>query len=446
VSVPKLLAEVQTGLGGSVVAFAGSRTGQRLVLEPATGTLDTPPGDRVPIAVPGFEDWSIAIRSRPVQFDPPFQLLLLAVLLGTAAVSMVWWLARQVVAPAEQLAQQRDRLGQLYQTARSDALEDSLTGLGNHRAFMEEFDRQLEGSRRYKTPLSLLLIDLDDFKLVNDSAGHAVGDQMLVEMGRLLRSALRRPDRSFRIGGDEFAVLMPHTESAGALLVGRRLLAACIEPRPASAFPRPFAFSGGISASPELSSSRSELFGQADAALYECKRHGRTTVAVFDPTRAHPNLDPQARSDLSAKVARVVAVGALKAVYQPIVDLRTGRVIGFEGLVRPAPDSGFESAVSLFTAAEETGRTFELDRACIEAVIRGARQIGRPDAEHEHLAAQPGGARVQRRQPRLTPRPPWVRPPEGDARADRARGGRGHRSAPGGDRRVPARRHSDRRR
>ncbi len=377
-SIPALLAEAQTGLGGSVVAYASTPTRARVVLEPDTNTLDTPPGERVPIDAPGFEDWSIAIRPRPIQFDFPLPLLLLVFVLSSAAVAIVWWLARQVIDPAERLERASAKLGQLYETARNNALEDSLTGLGNHRAFMEEFDRQLEESRRYNRPVALLLLDLDDFKLVNDSAGHAVGDRMLVEMGRLLRATLRRSDRPFRIGGDEFAVLMPHTTTENALLVGRRLLASCTEPRPASAFPRPFAFSAGISACPEFSRSRSELFGQADAALYDGKRHGRTTVTIFDPNRARLDLDPQARSELSTRVAHVVAVGALRAVYQPVVDLRTGRVVGFEGLVRPAPDSGFDNASSLFAAAEASGRTLELDRACIEEVIRGARQLA-PD-------------------------------------------------------------------
>jgi diguanylate cyclase (GGDEF)-like protein len=243
---------------------------------------------------------------------------------------------------------------------------------------MEEFDRQLEQSKRYGHPVSLLLIDLDDFKLVNDSAGHAVGDQMLLETGRLLRASMRRSDRAFRIGGDEFAVLMPHTTAEMAELVGRRLLYACTEPRPSSAFSRGFAFSAGVSSCPDFSTSRSELFAQADAALYSSKRHGRTTVTVFDPEKARPAVDQEARSELSTRVARVVAVGALSAVYQPIVDLASGQVVGFEGLIRPAPDSGFADAGTLFAAAEAAGRTFELDRACLETVIRGARQLA-PD-------------------------------------------------------------------
>ena len=88
-------------------------------------------------------------------------------------------MARQVIRPAEELEASRGRLRELYEVARLDALRDALTGLGNHRAFHEEFDRQLESARRYSTPLALVLIDLDDFKLVNDTVGPCRGDELL---------------------------------------------------------------------------------------------------------------------------------------------------------------------------------------------------------------------------------------------------------------------------
>ena len=121
-----------------------------------------------------------------------------------------------------------------------------------------------------------------------------------------------------------------------------------------------------------------ELFEQADAALLDGKRHGRTTVGVYDPERAGEMLDQQARAELSAKVARVVAARSLRPVYQPIVDLGTGRVLGFEGLVRPTPDAPFDNPGALFAAAEAGGRTTELDFACIETVLSGMGRIA-PD-------------------------------------------------------------------
>ena len=376
ISSDALLADALAGLDAQALVLDGAGT-------PAVGgaTADVAGFSnaiREPIGAAGFGDWSVLVQSRPVGFELSAAWFLGTLALGFVALLLVWWLARQVIRPARQLEQASERLSEMYRSARTDALEDALTGLGNHRAFMEEFDRQLESARRYNAPVSLLLVDLDDFKLVNDSAGHAVGDELLMEVGRLLRSTLRRPDRPFRIGGDEFAVLMPHTDSGQAEIVARRLLAQCVEHRRGSAFPRPFSFSGGISCAPEFGMTRTEVFAQADTALYASKHSGRTAVQVFDPAHARPTIDQQTLSALSAAVSRVVTVGALRPVYQPIVDLRTGRVVGFEGLVRPDPDSGFTDPTELFMAAESTGRTLELDRACLEAVVAGARQIG-PD-------------------------------------------------------------------
>ncbi|HEX9045079.1 MAG TPA: EAL domain-containing protein [Candidatus Limnocylindrales bacterium] len=383
ISMSALLANAQVGVRGQVVAIVGTSPRQLVIgpngpVTPAASALPFANAGRAPLTVPGLETWSIGIVPETLEIQMPAALLGALVALYVLAVILIAWLAHKVVGPAEQLDRARARLRDLYESARSDALQDALTGLGNHRAFMEEFDRQVEESRRYGADLSLLIIDLDDFKLVNDSAGHAVGDQLLVEVGRLLESTLRRPDRSFRIGGDEFAVLMPHTSSEAALVVARRLLAHCTEPRRDSPFPRPFAFTGGISSCPEFSMRRDELFAQADAALYDGKRRGRTTVSVFDPSRPDTKLEPGARAELSAKVARVVAAKALRPVYQPVVDLRTGRVLGFEGLIRPTAEAPFSNPGELFEAAELGGRTTELDFACIDTVLSGVHMLA-PD-------------------------------------------------------------------
>jgi diguanylate cyclase (GGDEF)-like protein len=293
-----------------------------------------------------------------------------------SAIVLVAWMAREVVRPAAELAASRHDLGQLYESARTHALEDSLTGLANHRAFQEEFERQLAASARYGMPVSLLLIDLDDFKTVNDSAGHAAGDDLLVEVGRLLRSHIRQSDRAFRIGGDEFAVLMPHCDADSAAIIANRLLATCLEPRPASGFPRGFAFSAGTTSAPAFGTSRDQLFAQADEALYRAKRDGRCTVRVYDPSTAGAIVDARALAERSAAVAEVIHSGGLHPVYQPIVDLVSGRVVAFEGLIRLPEDAPFSDPGQLFRAAEASGRTFDLDLACIAAVVDGAGPLG----------------------------------------------------------------------
>ena len=259
-----------------------------------------------------------------------------------------------------------------YEAALADALLDPLTRLGNHRAFQEELDRQVAAALRYEHSLALLLIDLDEFKAVNDGRGHAGGDRVLRGFGQLVTGSLRRADRAFRIGGDEFAVLLPHTDLEGAGVVARRLLSHALQPRFRSPDVEALSFSGGVSALPELAVGSAQLHAQADAALYAAKRGGRTAVATFDPAM----MVPQAGSDASsAAVAAVIAHGQLRPVYQPIVRLHDGRVLGVEGLIRPVPPAPFADPLTLFAAAEATGRLTALDLACIEAIVAGAGEL-----------------------------------------------------------------------
>ena len=258
-----------------------------------------------------------------------------------------------------------------YQAAVADALRDPLTGLGNHRAFQEELDRQTEHALRYNVAVALVLIDLDEFKLINDNAGHASGDQTLASFGGLLAVALRRVDRSFRIGGDEFALLLPHTDAEAAYIVARRLLVSALQPTVRDGKARPVSFSAGISALPDPASGRSQLYTQADVALYAAKRAGRTEVMIFDP-------DDQvgaSAAGTSAAVAEVIARGLLRPVYQPIVELASGTTLGYEGLIRPISPAPYADPASLFAAAAESGHVVALDMACVEAIVSGARLL-----------------------------------------------------------------------
>jgi len=155
----------------------------------------------------------------------PFMRYLVSSLVATALVGVA--LYHLVVSP---LARSRADLTVRYEAALADALADPLTGLGNHRAFQEELDRQVDGAQRYGAPVALVLIDLDDFKSINDTKGHAFGDQALAHFGALVKRGLRKVDRSFRVGGDEFAILLPQTDGEAAKIVIRRLLATALQP------------------------------------------------------------------------------------------------------------------------------------------------------------------------------------------------------------------------
>jgi diguanylate cyclase (GGDEF)-like protein len=287
-------------------------------------------------------------------------------------------LARRVMRPTEELAASHDRLQRLYDQARLDALIDPISGLGNHRAFQEELTRQIEDARRHSQSLALALIDLDDLKRVNDEEGHAGGDEVLAAMGRLISAASRAADRGFRIGGDEFAVLLPRANADMATVVVRRLLGSALNaeaPRPGA---RPFSFSAGLSAYPSPAGDGQRLFRQADAALYWAKKHGRTDVQAFDPERHGAADDRRSTPELAEAVMEIAARKAVKPVYQTVYDLRTGEPVGFEGLVRPVDGAGFRDTQSLFVAAEAAERTVELDLVCVEVVAAGATL---PDSE-----------------------------------------------------------------
>lgn len=293
---------------------------------------------------------------------PPLARLVLALIV---AGSVGFGLVGRAIAP---LARSRDEIHDRYEAAVAESLTDPLTGLGNHRAFQEEVERQTEEAQRYETPLSLVVIDLDEFKTINDTHGHAAGDRTLAAFGRLLGTSMRRPDRGYRVGGDEFALLLPHTDAQGAWVVARRLLASALSPPLREDGAESISFSAGVSCTPGLATSRAQLFSQADAALYAAKRAGRTEVRIFDPQIAAEPVP----SESSAAIAQIIAEGQLRPVYQPIVSIDDRRVLGMEGLIRPVDPAPFGDPLSLLAAAEATGHIVPLDLACLETVVAGA--------------------------------------------------------------------------
>ncbi len=302
------------------------------------------------------------VASPVITTDESMALLIAA----TGAVAVLLAALRATVGP---LVATHAELQVRYEEALADALRDPLTGLGNHRAFHEDLEREVAAALRYDVPAALVLLDLDEFKSVNDGHGHAAGDRVLRGFGELLRSGLRLADRPFRVGGDEFAVLLPHTDAEGARIVMRRILAQSLQPSVRTADVEPISFSAGISSLPALGRSSAELYSQADAALYAAKRRGRTEVAVFGPTLESAAPDS---TSASAAVAEVIAHGWLGAVFQPVVSLLTGRVVGVEGLIRPLPPAPFTGPGELLEAAEASGRLVTLDLACIETIVANA--------------------------------------------------------------------------
>jgi len=285
-------------------------------------------------------------------------------------------LIRPLLRDIRRLDSENDRLREQYSKARLDSLIDGLTGLGNHRAFQEELARQLEHAGRTNSKLALMLVDVDDLKKINDERGHATGDRLLAAVGWTVMALLRRNDRAFRVGGDEFAIILPGADIETGVSVGRRMLASALNGGDPSRPIESFSLSIGVSAVPTPSTvAGSLLYRHADAALYWCKRHGRTNVVAFDPGLHGSDTGPEQPREITEAIERIIAERLLRPVYQPIFSIVTGEAIGFEGLIRPAEGAPIGDPSSLFTAAEKAGRTVELDMACLEVIAEGASDL-----------------------------------------------------------------------
>ena len=185
-------------------------------------------------------------------------------------------------------------------------------------------------------------------------------------------NSVRRGDRAFRVGGDEFAVILPNADIETGLVVARRMLASALNGGYKGAGTiDPFSLSIGISAFPAPSAMGNLLYRHADAALYWCKRHGRTNAVAYDPGRHGVSPDERSIEDVSAALGTILArTRASTRLPAHLLDLDR-RVIGYEGLIRPTDGSPMVDASSLFAAAERVDRTVELDMACLSVVADG---------------------------------------------------------------------------
>ena len=253
------------------------------------------------------------------------------------------------------------------------ALHDSLTGLPNRALVSDRLEQALARAARDLTPVSVLFLDLDHFKTINDGAGHSVGDLVLVEVGRRLAAAVRPSDTVARLGGDEFAVICEGADATTADQVADRILAALAEPIVADDDGRTLYVSAsvGIAAAPPLDAE--ELLSHADAAMYDAKARGRSRARVFDSAMAataHEQLE------LSNDLRHALEHDELEVHYQPIVDLERGELVGVEALCRwNHPRLGWVPPDRFVTLAEETGLIAGLDRWMLQQATRDTRVL-----------------------------------------------------------------------
>jgi diguanylate cyclase (GGDEF)-like protein len=262
------------------------------------------------------------------------------------------------------LEQSLDRLQQLEDRLVYQASHDALTQLPNRSLLLERVTEALAGDRQ----IAILFIDLDDFKNVNDSLGHAAGDELLVVVARRLSMHLPAGASAARLGGDEFAVLLPNVDdTVGVSLVAEQLLAALGTPLPIAGRAVPVRASIGVALSASVRDA-SELLRNADVAMYSAKKLGKHRVAVFEPWL---HEEAMRRYALSADIDRAIRQHEFVVHFQPIVELTTRNVVGAEALMRwHHPVQGLLPASEFIGIAEESDVVVAIRRIVLEQVCR----------------------------------------------------------------------------
>jgi diguanylate cyclase (GGDEF)-like protein/PAS domain S-box-containing protein len=262
------------------------------------------------------------------------------------------------------------------------AFHDPVTGLANRALFVERVRHAVARSRRDGSGLAVVFLDLDDFKTINDSLGHAAGDQVLLEVAKRLNEEIRASDTAARFGGDEFALLLEGIDSAAeATDTAERILGSLLTPLGVEHKELEIRSSLGIAMQDGGTPvDADELIRNADAAMYIAKREGKGAFRLFEPEMHAGVLE---RLELRAELQRAITTGQLELHYQPVVRLGDGTVAGVEALVRwRHPERGLIAPDTFIPLAEEMGLIVPIGRWVLREGCRQALEFQR-QLEHD---------------------------------------------------------------
>jgi diguanylate cyclase (GGDEF)-like protein/PAS domain S-box-containing protein len=262
---------------------------------------------------------------------------------------------------------------------------DSLTGLPNRFLFDDRLDTALALAERHRTPLAVLFVDLDRFKLVNDTLGHSVGDGVLRLVAARLGSCLRDSDTLARRGGDEFIAILPDTDQRGAAHVAQKLVDSLRTPLDAAGSDVLVTASVGVAMYPDNGTDRDTLLKAADLAMYGAKEMGRDTHQLFS---AALREDVERRVSMERGLRTAIVRSKLVVFFQPIMDTRTGRPMAVEALVRwPDERGGGMTLPNEFVPlAEHTGLIVPLGELVLREAVRAMKTLPRGKAAPLNLA------------------------------------------------------------
>ena len=234
------------------------------------------------------------------------------------------------------------------------AHHDALTGLPNRILLHDRINSELAHARRQQTSAALLFLDLDRFKIINDSLGHAVGDQLLRVIARRLNNCVRDEDTVARLGGDEFMVLLPRISgSADAGRIARKIIDCLIDPISCNGHELHITTSIGISIFPYDGSDAETLIKHADISMYRAKELGRNKYVYYT---AEMNAGSRKQLAMETNLRKAVERNQLRLFYQPKIDITHNSIVGFEALLRwEHPTMGFISPLDFIPVAEDSG-------------------------------------------------------------------------------------------